>query len=324
MDISEAELGDLELEHGGVLTDARIVYGTAGRLNSDRSNAVLLPSYYAGTHTSYLPLIGADRALDPERWFVVAPNMFGNGQSSSPSNRRGSGTFPPISIGDNVAAQYRLVSEHLALPSLALVAGWSMGGMQALHWGARHPPFVKRIFAWCGSARCWPLNHVFLDSVRAALLADPEAGRPTGLRAFGRGYAGWAYSAQFYRDALWRSLGFATVEGFLESWEEDHLAWDWRDLLVMLSTWQGAIEGSADADGRLDALLADITARTILMPCDQDMYFTMDESALESRRIKGSELRVLRSPYGHCAGAPGRFAEETRQISAAIQDILGL
>jgi homoserine O-acetyltransferase len=136
-----------------------------------------------------------------------------------------------------------------------------------------------------------------------------------GKRAFGRAYAGWAYSAAFYRKELWRGLGFFDLEAFLQFWEDDHESYDERDLLAMIWTWERATLS--------DTALAGITARAIVMPCDTDMYFTLDEARIEAAMIPGAELRILSSPYGHCAGAPGRFAAESAEVEAAIISLLG-
>jgi homoserine O-acetyltransferase len=82
----------------------------------------------------------------------------------------------------------------------------------------------------------------------------------------------------------------------------------------MLWTWQHADLELAD--------LSRITARTIVMPCDTDMYFALDEVRMEAEAIPGAELRVIASPYGHCAGAPGRFAAESAMIEQAMRDLL--
>ena len=320
MIVGSHSLGDLALAGGGMLPDARISFGLQGRLAGDRRNCVLLPTYFGGTHASYAPLIGRGKALDPDRWFIIAADMFGNGQSTSPSNWSGSGEFPLVHISDNVAAQARLLEERFDIRDVALVGGWSMGAMQALCWGVRRPSQVRRIAAWCGTARCWPLNYVFLEGMRAALLADPSVGCIAGRRAFGRAYAGWAYSAVFYRDELWRGLGFDTLEAFLLFWEEDHLCWDGRDLLAMLRTWQHA--DPAPAGETLQAALARVTAKVLIMPCDEDAYFTPEEARQEARLIADASFRLLHSSYGHCAGAPGRFASETAAIDDALADLL--
>src|SRR3954462_12929958 len=79
-------IDNFRTESGVTLPKARIVYGTYGKLNAARDNAVLLPSHYMANHHGYEWLIGADRALDPAKLFLVATELFGNGFSSSPSN----------------------------------------------------------------------------------------------------------------------------------------------------------------------------------------------------------------------------------------------
>jgi homoserine O-acetyltransferase len=222
--------------------------------------------------------------------------MLGNGVSSSPSNDAG---FVNATVAENVQAQHELVVA-LGVKRIALVYGWSMGAMQGYAWAAMYPEMVGALLAVCGSAKCWPLNYVFLEGVKAALGADGDR------RAFGRAYAGWAYSAAFFRDELFRGMGFGTLEDFLRFWEDDHASYDARDLLAMIWTWQ-----HAEVD------LPAIKARTIVMPCDTDMYFTVDEARIEAAAIAGAEVRVIRSPYGHCAGAPGRFAEEPARVAGA-------
>jgi homoserine O-acetyltransferase/O-succinyltransferase len=315
---------NVTLQSGVTLPSVTIVYKTYGELNDAGDNCILLPTYYTGTHDSYARLIGRDRALDPAKYFVVIPNLLGNGLSSSPSNTAvpfRASKFPNISVADNVRLQYRLLTETLNVQQIALVYGWSMGAMQAFSWAAVYPELVQRLLPVCGSARCWPLNYVFLEGVRSALMADPNfmagnyASPPeAGLRAFGRSYAGWAYSAAFYREALYRNLGYTSLEAFLTFWEDDHLTWDANDLLAMLWTWQNANLSSGE--------LKNITAKTIVMPCDQDMYFTLDEARFETAEIPNAELRTLYSAYGHCAGAPGLFPAETAFLEQTIRELL--
>ncbi|TKI05315.1 alpha/beta fold hydrolase [Martelella alba] len=332
VDYQHYPLGDFPLQSGEVLREGFLAYETHGRLNARRDNAVLLPSWYTGTHRSWRAMIGSGRALDPARYFIIAVNMFGNGLSSSPSNsrRQGGAGFPFVAIGDNVRAQHRLVIEHLGVAVLALIAGWSMGAMQGWHWAALYPQRVAAFLPICGTARCWPLNSVFLEGIKAALMADatfdkghyarpPEAG----LAAFGRCYAGWAYSAAFFRDRLYTRLNFATLEDLLRAWERDHCQWDANDLLCMLHTWQQGDIGREPAfGGETQAGLRAIRARTIVMPCHTDQYFTEEEARQEYLTLSNARWRPLLSPYGHCAGAPGRFAAETAVIEHAMAELL--
>jgi len=81
-------LGDVTLQSGQVLPDAKLAYKTYGTLNAGRSNTILLPTFYTGTHERNEGFFGTDRAINPDRHFVVSINMFGNGLSSSPSNSK--------------------------------------------------------------------------------------------------------------------------------------------------------------------------------------------------------------------------------------------
>lgn len=326
-------LGDLRLESGETLPDARLAYRTWGRLNPARDNCILFPTHCAGTHRSNAPLIGKGQALDPDRWFIVAPDLFGNGVSSSPSNTpgpRGGARFPRISVLDNVVCQYRLLFDHLGVRSVALATGWALGAMQAYQWATMFPDLVQRLLPVCGTAKCWPLNQVLLEAARSALEADgnfsgghyaapPEAG----LRAFGRACATWAYSGAFYRRRLYEVLGHARPEDLLVAWEDHHLAWDANDLLCMLHMWHHAdVSRNSMYRGNFARALSSIRARTIVMPCDEDMCVTLEECVYEATLIPGAQVRPFRSPFGHSAGAPGRFPQEMEFLETAIRELL--
>jgi homoserine O-acetyltransferase/O-succinyltransferase len=80
------ELGDVVLQSGLTLRNAQLAYETYGRLDASRANVIVCPTSYGAQHTDTEWLIRPGRALDPERYFIIIPNMFGNGLSSSPSN----------------------------------------------------------------------------------------------------------------------------------------------------------------------------------------------------------------------------------------------
>jgi homoserine O-acetyltransferase len=326
------ELGELTLQSGQRLQSARLGFVTRGQLNAARDNAVLFPTYYTGTHVENLALVGAGRALDPERYFIVIPNLFGNGVSSSPSNHvaQGGSLFPRVTLFDNVLAQQRLLRERFGIERLALAFGWSMGAQQAYHHAALFPERVERLLAVCGSARTSPHNWVFLEGVKAALRADPafaggDYAEPplVGLAAFGRVYAGWAYSQAFFREGLYRRLGHATPEALLQAWERDHQQYDANDLLCALWTWQHAdISENPRYRGNFAEALAAITARSVIMPCSTDLYFPVEDNRLEVAGLRHGELRVLESPFGHVAGGPNRIPEVTANIEAALRELL--
>lgn len=325
------DLGRFELVPGSDLPSAQLAYETHGELNDDGTNCILLPSYYTGTSASYEPWIGAGRIFDPAEWFVVAVNLFGNGVSTSPSCAHpdvAGAAFPDVDIADNVLAQHRLL-EHLGVKRIRLIAGWSMGALQAYDWAVRYPGMVDAILPIAGAARCSPHNLVFLEGVKSALLADPafDDGRylapPVGgLRAFGTVYAGWAYSQEFFRRGTYRELGYSSVDAVIEGWAADHEQEDANDLLAMLGTWQRADVGKHHRGG-FEGAMRSITARAIVMPSRTDLYFPPADSEREVELLPQGELRPLVSDLGHVAGRPGIRSTETEQIRAAVRDLLG-
>ena len=332
MTVQHFGFGDLVLRSGQVLHDAWLAYATWGKLNAAGDNCVLFPTYYTGTHLSNARIIGAAHALDPAQWFVVVPNLIGNGLSISPSNTRAryrGGEFPRVSVHDNVESQKRLL-DFMGVGQIRLALGWSMGALQCWHWAVRYPAMVSNLLAICGASRCWPYNHAFLDSARGALQANSrydgghyDAPPVAGLKAFARVYMPWAYSAAFFREGRYSELGFASVEALAQDWEQDHLAWDANDLLAKLWTWQQAdVAALVPAQDGLAGALGRVTARAIVMPCDHDQYFTLEENRIEASLAPRAELRVIESSAGHCAGAPGRFARESAMVDAAIGDLL--
>jgi homoserine O-acetyltransferase/O-succinyltransferase len=314
------ECGDVLLQRGGTLRDAKIVYKTFGTLSAKRDNVIVYPTSYSAHHTDIEWLVDVQNCLDPSRYFIVIPNMFTNGLSTSPSNY--AGEFPLVTTFDNVTQQRRLMNELFGVEKVKMVYGWSMGAQQAYHWAALFGASVERIVVNCGSARTAPHNFVFLEGVRTALQAarTPEEG----LRAMGRIYAGWALSQTFYRREMWRGQGFASLEDFLvRSWEANFLRRDSRDLLAQLATWQmGDISANDLYRGDLEMALAGIKAKVLLMPSATDLYFQTDDNRAELPHLPGAKLLEIPSVWGHRAGNPRGLPEETAFINAAVTALL--
>jgi homoserine O-acetyltransferase len=327
------DAGDVRLQCGITLADARVVYEVHGRPNTARDNVIVFPTRFGGTHADNRYLIGRQMALDPRRWCVVVPNMLGNGVSSSPSNVTGplaAGRFPPTTIHDNVVLQARLLSEELDVERVALVVGWSMGGQQAYEWASWFPDRVARAAVLCGAARTAPHTHVFLEGMRAALTADAAYADGDyrdpprrGLRAIGRAWAGWALSQAFYRAHMYTELGYSSLEDFLvRYWEGMYLGRDANNLLSMISTWQHADVSANDRyAGGYERAMAAIEADVLVMPGRTDLYFPPEDSELEVSLLARGELRVIPSLWGHYAGG-GRAAADVRFVDRALGALL--
>ncbi len=183
----------LALQSGATLPAYSLAYETYGRLDADRSNAVLVchalnashhvAGSYAGVEKSegwWDNLIGPGKALDTERFFVIGINNLGSCFGSTGPMHVDPGTgrvwgadFPVVTVEDWVDAQARLVSA-LGIEQLAAVIGGSLGGMQALDWALRHPDRLRHCIAIATAPNLSAENIAFNEVARRAITTDPD------------------------------------------------------------------------------------------------------------------------------------------------------
>jgi homoserine O-acetyltransferase len=186
-------IGPFEPELGGSLPEVTLVYETWGELNETADNAVLLvhaltgDSHAAGgpdeTHKRggwWDPMVGPGRDIDTERYFVICSNVLGgcSGSTGPASVQPGSGRpygmrFPVVTIRDMVRAQKRLL-DLLGVRKLALVAGGSIGGQQALEWAVEFPDFVEKAVPVAATGALGPQGIGMSEIGRRAIMADPD------------------------------------------------------------------------------------------------------------------------------------------------------
>lgn len=334
MDTRTFELGDFPLQKGAVLPSAKLGYLTLGELNSAKDNVVVCPTWFTATpQDTAMWMTGPERAITPDDHFIVVPNHFGAGVSSSPSNTPapfGKSLFPWATAYDNVVAQHRLLTEVFGIERIRLVSSWSMGACQSYAWAALHPEMVGAIAPISGSARTGRFNKVFLHALRRALTTDPDwndgfyGDKPPvrGLRTFASIYAGWGFSEPFYRDEEFQAFGARSIEEFIEIfWEPFFLKCDANDLMAQIRTWyHNDLGDHPEFGGDFDAALGSITARTLIMNSETDSYFPPVDSAYEASRIPEAQARPIPSTWGHLAP----FSPEAQKfIDAGLRELLG-
>lgn len=329
-----ASVGDWALEDGGTLPDCRLAYATFGTLSPERDNAILVTTWFSGTSKIMeQAYIGAGRALDPEKYFIVVVNQIGNGLSTSPHNAAPPAhaeRFPRVRIADDVRAQHHLLTHRFGIERLALVMGGSMGAEQTYEWAVRYPGMVQRAAAIAGTARTTAHCALYSQSLMDTITSDPawaggryaEGAVQDGLRRHARLWAVMGASPGMYAREAWRALGFETLDGFLEGLlDASFLPLDPNSLLAQGWKWRQA-DVARGHGGDLEAALGSITARTLVMPVSTDMFFTVADCAAEQRLIPGSRLCVLGTDWGHI-GVMGMDPDYLRQVDVALLDLLG-
>ena len=306
------DLGDFTLEEGPTLRGCQLAYATFGELNDARDNAILVTTWYSGTHQILADAyIGSQHALDPEKYFIVVVNQIGNGLSTSPHNTEGPfsrGRFPHVRIGDDVRAQEQLLREQFGIEELQLVTGGSMGAQQTYEWAVRFPEKVRRAAPIAGTAKNTPHDFLYTDTLIEAITSDPgfqngfynsnEEVRE-GLARHAKIWSVVGFSTEFFKQEHWRTLGFTSLEDFQIGFMEAYFGpMDPNDLLCMAWKWQRG-DVSRHTDGDLEAALGRIRAKTFVMPINEDMFFPVRDCKAEQVMIPNSELRVVESISGH-------------------------
>ncbi len=182
----------LRLRSGGKLEGFRLAYETYGKLNADKSNAIMIchalsgDSHVAGYYTDdpeekpgwWDDAVGPGKMFDTNRYFVICSNVIGGCRGSTgPSSDAPDGKpyalrFPVVTIADMVKAQTYLL-DHFGIKKLFAIAGGSMGGMQALQWAVDCPERVANVLFIASTPRSSSQNIAFNEIGRQAIYADP-------------------------------------------------------------------------------------------------------------------------------------------------------
>ena len=184
---------EFPLQCGRTLHGFELVFETYGKLNATRSNAVLICHALSGNHhaagfhaeTDTKPgwwnaCIGPGKAVDTDRFFVVAPNNLGGCHGSTGPASRNPETgalygpeFPTVTVADWVRSQ-ALLADHLGIERFAAILGGSLGGMQAMQWAIDYPRRVRAAVLIACAAKLSAQNIAFNEIARQAILSDPE------------------------------------------------------------------------------------------------------------------------------------------------------
>ncbi|GAA3305551.1 homoserine O-acetyltransferase [Streptomyces cinereospinus] len=335
----------------------RLAFETWGRLAADRSNAVLVlhaltgDSHVVGPAEPGHPtpgwwegLIGPGRALDTDRWFVVAPNVLGGCQGSTgpssftPGGRRWGGTFPFLTQRDQVTAEADL-ADALGIERWALVVGGSMGGMRALEWAVSRPERTRTLLLLATAAAASSEQIAWANIQLHAIRSDPHwrggdyhdaapgLGPHAGL-GLARRLAHVTYRSEPELQVRFGRAPQGTEDPWnggryqVESYLDHHAAklvrrFDAGSYVTLAEAMNSHEIGRGRGGTR--AALSRVRARTLVAGVDSDRLYPLPQQAELAAGIPTADrVRVVESPYGHDG-----FLIEGEQVAALIGELVG-
>lgn len=317
------ELGPFRFESGETLDRLRIGYLMLGRMNAARDNVVLILPGTSNLRHSPLDYVGPGLAFDTDRFCVVSTDSIGGGTSSQPADGL-RGRFPRYGIRDMVHAQRELVRRGLGLGDtpLAAVAGASMGAFQCLEWAIHHPRSVRSAVLLVPATRAGQVIRQTTKRMAEMIRLDPrwregDYVEPPldGLRLAGRHYFSWTVSDEYLE-----ATGPA-VEAQAQAVGERFAQWDAWSLLRRYEC-STAHDVGLPFDGDIEAALARVRARLLVLPCRQDRLLGLEEGRRIAAGVAGARLVEIDSPLGHMAWRPVPGSPATTLVTRAVRDFL--
>ena len=296
-----ADLGTCKLVSGRQIENCRLGYRTWGKLNAERSNAVLFPSWFSGTSENLSGAIGANGLVDPAKYFVIAVDALGDGVSSSPSNSdsQHGPDFPAFTLRDMVNAEYRLATETLGLKYLHAVMGISMGGQQTFEWMVDYPTFMDVAIPIVGSPRPNSRDLLLYSADSDAVKSDPawDHGRYTKPPAAG------------LAEMIWE-LNLTTPENYArthprQKFEAEHETMMSKGILPFdANDWLAQLDAIIHLDvahgGSMEEAARRVKARVLVVSAAQD-HMVNPKPALDFAALLGAKTFILKGDCGHIA-----------------------
>jgi homoserine O-acetyltransferase/O-succinyltransferase len=347
------------LVNGGALHQLDIAYEAYGSLNAEKSNVVLICSplttdaHAAGWHTEedkvpgwWDDMIGPGKAIDTERYYVIAQNMLGGcrGTTGPASLDKRTGKpfgsqFPAITVEDMVKAQHLLL-QALGIDSLAAVVGGSMGGMQALQWAISFPTQVRKCMCIAAAASLSAQALGFEIIGRKVIVNDPhfhggdyydKSEKPDAGLAFARmiGHITYLSAAAMHQKFGRRERELLDPNRFESGFEvESYLNHQGQKFVERFDansylhiTWAMDHFDVEARYGSLEKAFEPCQAEFLLVALSSDWLFFPEQTRQLGQSLLGQRKIVslieLQSPYGHDA-----FLLEVAHLSRVISGFL--
>lgn len=307
-------IGNLSLSNGDTLYDCKVGFRTFGKLNSEKSNAIVFCTWYMGFSEDLIELIGEKSFIDSNKYFVIAIDALGNGESTSPSNynKLPANNFPEISIKDMVNSQYKMITKEFGIKSLFGIIGGSMGGMQVFEWISSYPNFIKKAVIYVGSPRLSSYDRLIF-TIQKKIIEDGTKYNVSEIDQT------QLYSMVFSLvlrspEHINKNIEFKDFSNYISSFRNDTISNSrFQNLKSQLQAmikhdiWSGK-------DENVCSITEKINSELFIIVAENDLTIN-PEAAIKFSEITKSKLLILKNDCGHLA--PGC---EHEKVSKEIRD----
>ena len=305
-----------ELESGIILPGFQLAYTTMGELNGERTNVLWI--FHALTANSnviewWQELVGTNKVIDPQKYFVVCVNMPGSCYGSvgpvsiDPSVASSFHDFPFFTTRD-MANAYKLLKDNLGIKKIAIGMGGSMGGQQLLEWAIIEPDLFKMIVPLATNAKHSPWGIAFNATQRMAIENDStwkNKETDAGLEGMKVARSIALISYRHY-DTYLSSQSDINPEKLEDYKSESYQRYQGEKLATRFNAFSYYfLSKSMDAHnvgrnrGSVDAALKKIIAKTLIIGITTDVLFPVQEQIFLFENIANAKIELIESPYGH-------------------------
>lgn len=295
-----APIGKFQLENGEYIEDCKIGFRTFGSLNTDSSNVVIYPTWFAGTTEDMIPAMGPDKLIDSTKYFIICLDALGNGVSSSPSNSetQPDDQFPEITVRDMVCAEYTVLTEYFGFDHIFCAIGGSMGSMQVFEMITRYPDFIDIAIPYVCTPRPSTYDLLRFETQLHMINSSLECGMP--------------------ENSIIRGLNmFTTLTGRTPDYIVENVSWDEYEKYVgnisweprptfSVYNWKAQLKAMLAHDigfefgGSMEKAAERIKADLLIIVSETDMIVN-PKPALDLAETVGAETLILTNNCGHLA-----------------------
>lgn len=308
--------GKFELESGESLDSPTICYHISKNRQKGQKVIWICHALTANSNPTewWSDLVGEGKLFDPNKYLIVCANMLGSPYgSSSPVSPSPNGepymlSFPKITVRDIVVAHNHLRKE-LAIGSIDLMVGASIGGFQALEWSIIYPQIIQNLLLIACNAVVSPWGSAFNESQRMALEADSTFREQKSIEGGKKGLeAARSIALLSYRSAKGYNITqteesndfiFASKANSYQRYQGAKLsarfdAYSYYTLTKCIDS-----HNCGRGRGGVERALKRVKANTVVVGITDDVLFPVSEQHHLANHIPGASFELIDSLYGH-------------------------